>query len=215
MASGKSSSWWPSIQNPETAVKAMQFGAYTAALSAILTAGISGAAIYLRHPVLGMDAWALVDATLFAIVAWRVYRQSLPWSIAGLVIFSLERLLAFISNPHLIIGGVIATVIFLPYYVNAVRGGLYLRAARRPDLAPIPKAEVKSVSEVNTSINRPVEIPAAQPSLPTNDEYSEFLSYLKRPDRKFQKARDTVQDEFAAWLKDHRKRAALAGAVKG
>jgi len=214
MARGTFGSWWPSIENPENAVKAMQFGAYTAALGAILTAGISAAAIYLQHPVLGIDAWALVDASLFAIVAWRVYRLSLPWSIAGLVIFSLERLLSFLTNPHLGIGGVIAIVLFFPYYLNAVRGGLYLRAARKPAPPPIVKAEAPPVPEIDTSADRPVEAAASQSSLPTNDEYSEFLAYMKRPDRKFQKARDTVQDEFAAWLKDHRRRAALVAVVK-
>src|SRR5208337_742749 len=53
-------------------------------------------------------------------------------------------------------------------------------------------------------------------SLPecTHEEYNEFLNCLKRGERKFQTAGRTVHDEYAAWLKDYRKKLALAQAAK-
>jgi len=42
----------------------------------------------------------------------------------------------------------------------------------------------------------------------SNDEYTEFLNCMRRGERKFQTAGRTVQEEYAAWLKDHRNKLA-------
>ena len=44
----------------------------------------------------------------------------------------------------------------------------------------------------------------------SNDEYNEFLNCMKCGERKFQAAGRTVQEEYAAWLKDRRKRLATS-----
>ncbi|HET6169112.1 MAG TPA: hypothetical protein VFE01_02980, partial [Terracidiphilus sp.] len=114
MAFGMGREWWPSINNHEDAVKAMKYGAYTAALSAGITASASITGIYLDHPVLGMGPWALVDAVLLSIVAWRVYRLSLPWSIVGLLLFTFARLYGLAHYPHFAIRTVISAILFVP-----------------------------------------------------------------------------------------------------
>lgn len=88
MDSGK---WWPSIESQSNATDVMHFAAFTAGLSAFVTAGISLDAIYEGHAVMGISGWALVDAAVFAIVAWRIYRLSLPWAIVGLALFTVEK----------------------------------------------------------------------------------------------------------------------------
>ena len=101
------------------------------------------------------------------------------------------------------------------------RAGLFLRNAKTipspsagvTDPAPLPPVAEK-VRFVESTARRDKAQPEP-PSLPecTNDEYNEFLDCLKRGDRRFQKARYTLHDEYTAWLKDRRKRLALAQAA--
>jgi hypothetical protein len=127
MVTRKQSSYWPHIETAEKAVELMRNGSFAAAFTTIMTAGISIAAIYFGHPIMGLDGWGLVDAFLFSVVAWRIYRRSLPWAITGLVIFTGEKVYGVVSNPRSGTAGIFVAIILFFYYLNAVRGGLYLR----------------------------------------------------------------------------------------
>jgi hypothetical protein len=187
MGKGEIDSFWPSIENPERAVTVMHYGAGFAAFSALVTAGISIAAIYLDHPIVGIDGWALVDAGLYSIIAWRVYRLSLPWSIAGLIMFTFERLFGLMQ--HLNLGAIIFTIFFFPYYLNAVRGALYLRSARIPALAPVPIAEA------------------------TMDDHEAFREHMMQSHRPFRKPGISMNEEFNLWLADRQEKRASAAAM--
>jgi hypothetical protein len=140
MATRRLSSYWPPIETAEKAVDLMHNGSFAAVFSTILTAGISIAAMYLNHPIMGMDGLGLVDAFLFGVVAWRIYRLSLPWAIAGLLFFTGERLYGVVSNPRSGTAGIVVAFILFFYYLNAVRGGLYLR---REKSVLVPAASVE------------------------------------------------------------------------
>jgi hypothetical protein len=131
MASSKQSSYWPRIDSIEKAVEVMHHGSVAAAISAVLTAGFCVAAIYLQRPVLGLDGWGLIDAALFAVVSWRVYRLSLPWAVAGLLVFTAEKIYGFMSNPRVGVGSSVVGFIFFLYYLHAVRAGVFLRRANK------------------------------------------------------------------------------------
>ena len=119
--------YWPQIENSERAIAVMRNGAWAAAFVSFVTIAVSLSATYVHHPVMGMDGWGILDGVLFAIVFWRMYRLSLPWAIAGLVMFIAEKVLTVASNPASIGSGVILGLILLFYFINAVRAGLYLR----------------------------------------------------------------------------------------
>jgi len=180
----RSGSFWPTIDSPAKAVDVMHFGACMAGLGAWVTAAIGAAAIYLGHRVLGMSGWVLVDAALFAIIAWRVYRLSLPWSIAGLILFTLEKLLGFARHPNP--GYIYFSLLIFPYYVNAVRGALYLQVTRVPAVEP---AAPLAVGEA------------------TIEEHEAFRHYLAQQYRAFQKPHITLDGEFRLWLADRRSKA--------
>jgi hypothetical protein len=209
----KDSEWWPTVDSPERATRAMQYGSAAATFVAIIAAVIGGSVIYLGHPVLGMDEWILMEAALFALVAWRMYRLSLPWSIVGLVLFTAGRLNLILNHPHFLIGAVSGTIVFLPAYLNAVRGGLYLRRTRTHPLAYPPASVMKEAPEAETWTLRTADLQHTNTATSSMDEYEEFLNCMRRGERKFQKARFTVQEEYAAWLKDRRKKLAIARAA--
>ena len=132
---------WPPIYSSERAIVFMHSGAGMAAFSSVLTAAINITAICLKRPVLGMDGWGLIEAALFAVIAWRVYRLSTAWAVFGLALFTLEKLIGIIINPRLGATSV-AGIIFLFFYVHAVRGGLYLRKLKKAhSVPPLPAAD--------------------------------------------------------------------------
>ncbi|UWZ82692.1 hypothetical protein [Occallatibacter riparius] len=216
MANGLDDKWFPTISNPQNATQAMHNGAYAASLVAVVTGAINVAAILTQTPVLGAHGWGLIDATLFAVVAWRVYRLSLPWAIAGLVLYILERVSAILLHPHLTYRIVIILMV-LPYYWNAIRGGLYLRRTKTANSPLITPEELKASIqpfESNTLHSHSASVQESRMPQANEDEYSEFLECMRRGERKFQKAGYTLHQEYAAWLKDYRKKRALAEAAR-
>jgi predicted Zn finger-like uncharacterized protein len=139
LALQKENRFWPVVDSPEKAIKLMHGGAFAAALGCALTTAFSVAAIFLGHSVLGLDSWGLVDAALFAVIAWRIYRLSLPWAITGLVVFTVERLYTFVSDPRMGAGLIVAFFFFLAY-LHSIRAGLYLRNTKMTVTAPPPPA---------------------------------------------------------------------------
>jgi hypothetical protein len=110
----------------------MRAAIWAPTLTAVLTGGAAVASMIYKHPVLGMNGGALVDAGIASIVAWRIYRLSLPWAVAGLLIFLAENILTFFTDPEHTAAGIIG-VIMLLYYINTVRAGLYLKRNRNAE----------------------------------------------------------------------------------
>lgn len=224
--------WFLTIDRPENATRAMHYGSGAAVIFALVTAVINGAALYLGYPVMGAHGWGLIDAALLAVIAWRVWRLSLPWAIVGLVMFTLEVLYKFSHSTSILRSGIVGAFLWGPCFVNAVRGGLYLRKLKSISVA---RAEIANSGEADSKTQVPTDITEAaqvlrdeenrkfsqksharkkaepEPSrLPecTGEEYNEFLNCMRRGERKFQRAGYTLHDEYAAWLKDRRKRLA-------
>jgi hypothetical protein len=218
MANGLDDKWFPTITNQRNATQAMQLGATAAALRAALRLAVSLIAIYSGEPVLGRAGVGLFLAAFYFIAAWRVHRLSLPWAIAGLTVYTVDKLVGLLQTPRLGLL-VFASLLFLPYYWNAVRGGLFLRKVQRAQSAPPAQAaiaeaqEEKQVLEIVSSYRRSTDVHESRMPQSNEDEYSEFLECMRRGERKFQKAGYTLHQEYAAWLKDHRKKRALVQAA--
>ncbi len=200
----------PALNSPANAVTLMRYGAVAAGLNALLAAAIGIAAIGLAHPVMGMDAWILADAAVFAVITWRVYCQSLPWAILGLALFALEEIFKLASHPSIMgmVSTIAGAVLWGPCYVYAVRGGLYLREKKLVSegateaRAKAPRAKEVRAKEAPAKEARSSRGPAPAPKA-TQDDYDEFLVYLRQKGRRFQRAGRTVQEEFAVWRAHH------------
>lgn len=118
----------------EAAVQGMKYGAFVALASCLLTATVSIASIVTGHTVLGVSSLGLLDTILFGIVAWRILRHSLAWSIFGLLLFVFERYESLVSGERSSVITTYVAVMCLAGYVQAIRGGLYLR--KYPVLQP-------------------------------------------------------------------------------
>ena len=110
---------WPEIIDEDSARdaahKAGGWAAFVAGLTALLavismTSGVS---------VMGVNSWSLIDAALFAVVAWRTWCGSRAWAVAGLGIYCLGVLYRVATNPP---GIGILTIIIILALINGVRG---------------------------------------------------------------------------------------------
>jgi hypothetical protein len=62
---------------------------------------------------------ALVDAVLFAVIAWRIWKMSRAWALIGLLLFVVEKVYwVYVRGPK----GIVMSVIILLGFITSVRG---------------------------------------------------------------------------------------------
>lgn len=123
---------WPVITNEEEAKKAAKSGAFGAIFVAIVICIFSLIAIATGQPFAGVNGNSLVDAFLFGIIAWRIFRYSLPWAVFGLLLYLGEISWSLIHNgPQN--SRVVATVLIVLSLIAGVRGTAFLNKIRKLD----------------------------------------------------------------------------------
>jgi hypothetical protein len=110
---------WPEIIDEDSARSAAHTAGGWAAAVAGLTTLLAIISIFSSVSLLGINAYSLVDAALFGVVAWRVWCGSRGWAIAGLALYGLEVVYAVVTHPP---GVGILTIIVLLALINGVRG---------------------------------------------------------------------------------------------
>ncbi len=74
-------SWFPSVDTESGAKSAAHQGAGAAIFVASITALFAILAIFDIRIIAGFSPWALLDAGLFGLAAWRIYRMSRVWAV--------------------------------------------------------------------------------------------------------------------------------------
>ncbi len=95
-------------------------------LCILIAADIAAFGVYalIKHRAYeGYDAWVLVDAVLFAIIAWRLWNNSRIWAVIGLLLEGVE--IVDKLREHANTFGVITVLLFLGI-LNATRGTFVL-----------------------------------------------------------------------------------------
>ena len=113
-------SWyWKEVDNKDSAQDATRFAVGASYFIAGVTGLLAIFSIVYGKSILGINAWSLIDAGLFAIIGWRISRLSRAWAVVGLCLYVFE---AIISIGQRGLGVGVLTIIFIIAYVNAVRG---------------------------------------------------------------------------------------------
>src|SRR6267378_1206545 len=132
------STWWPSVSDLEGAKKAAHEGAGAAVFVAAVTTLFSVLAIFDIRILPGFSPLSLVDGGLFAIVAWRIYRMSRAWALAGLLGYVSERAYSIYAHGATATAGWVVGVVILLGFVNGVRGTFaYHRLSASRDRLPV------------------------------------------------------------------------------
>ncbi|MFQ5801544.1 MAG: hypothetical protein ACE5JQ_01445 [Candidatus Methylomirabilales bacterium] len=109
---------WPTITGLESAKGAARQGVWAALFVAVVTAAVA----ILSHagfPILDFNLEALVDAALFAIVAWGIHKMSRTAAVCGLGLYLIERIYMWSNHGP---KGFIWVIIISLMYINAIRG---------------------------------------------------------------------------------------------
>jgi hypothetical protein len=118
-ASAMSNKWyWEDVSDVSGAEKAMSGGMW----AALFVAGITSLVVALSFAgvkLFGIGASALLDAAIFAAIAFGIKRRSRFAAVAGLILYILERLYMMQRTGA---GGLVMGVIFTLLFINAVRG---------------------------------------------------------------------------------------------
>jgi len=112
---------YPNINDRASAIRASRQGVIAAVIVSAITAVLALLAGRSERvaTVPGIDAYALIDAVLFAIVAFGMWRHSRVAAVSGVVLFVGEKLYLWAAVGHR--PGGVAALLFLGF-VNGVRG---------------------------------------------------------------------------------------------
>lgn len=115
--------WWPEIRDEATARTAAKNAAGAAAFCAVITAVIA------YFGWLRVTREAMIDAVLFAVIGWGIYKMSRVAAVAGLVLYVFERIYAVIQpGAH---SNVFSMIIFTALFIGGVRGTFYFHKLRK------------------------------------------------------------------------------------
>ena len=127
---------WPQIASSKEAIDAAFQSALWAFLVASITAIIAVVAIFVDHPVIGLDGWALIDAGLFAIIGWRVSKLSLPWAVFGLLYLGISDAVKLSDGKS---PGIMGLIILFGF-VSGVRGTWFIWREKKKSIPTTPMA---------------------------------------------------------------------------
>jgi hypothetical protein len=97
-------------------------GSWAAVFVAIITSLVASVALLTQKSILGVGGSGLVDAAIFAAVAYGIHRNPRFAAVSGLVIYLLERIY-ILKAGGVGGGGAIFMVVFLTLaFVAAIRG---------------------------------------------------------------------------------------------
>jgi hypothetical protein len=151
---------WPEIIDEDSARSAAHMaGGWAAAVAGITTllAVIGMVSSFRMVPPTG-----LIDAALFAVVAWRVWNGSRAWAITGLALYSLEVVINIVTHPPGV--GVLTIIVYLAL-INGIRGTFGLHKFVQIN-TPQPVALVATAGSQMPTSGTPPPPPPTLPSSP-------------------------------------------------
>ena len=158
---------WPEIIDEDSARDAAHKAGGWAGVVAGLTTLFAVISMVGGFSLFGINAYSLIDAALFGVVAWRIWCGSRAWAVAGLSLYCLEVLYGVVTHPP---GVGILTIIIMLALINGVRGtfGLHkfveMRKQQEMNQAPVMAYAASQSYMPTTSVPPP---PPPSPPNPT------------------------------------------------
>jgi hypothetical protein len=114
-------SWsWLRITNKASARRAIKGGFWACVFIAVVDTAFATYSLSTRQKMAGYyDAWVFVDGALFAIIAWRLWKNSRTWAVIGVLLEGFEIV---DKLQHAVSTFSVVTVLLFLAIINAARG---------------------------------------------------------------------------------------------
>lgn len=121
---------WPNVNTPAGAARATQQAFCAAAICAVFTSVVSLLGVIGVQSVqeMGLGYGTLLDATIFAMIAFGIWKQSSFAAWSGLLFYCFERVGDWILFDT---KGLVISLVFLFSFVAGVRGTVALRRMKQ------------------------------------------------------------------------------------
>ena len=110
---------WPNVTDKGKARNAVRTGFYACMFIAAMDFLVAISSLMSHQKVEGYDGWTMVDGVIFAVIGWRLLKNSRTWAAIGVGLMFLE---IYDKLEHATNTFGIITVILLLALVNAARG---------------------------------------------------------------------------------------------
>jgi hypothetical protein len=131
-ANKKATNWfWPAVDTIGAAQDAAKLGAYTAAIVAGITALF---AILSLFGVEITSIWALVDAGLFALIAFGIYKMSRVAAVAGLLLYLWGQLSQLLDSGRT---NWFLVFLFTLMFIGGIRGTFAYHKLKKQQPEPV------------------------------------------------------------------------------
>jgi hypothetical protein len=154
---------WPEIIDEDSARDAAHMAGGWAAVVAGLTAILAIVSMVGGVSIMGIRSLSLIDAALFAIVAWQTWRGSRAFAVAGLSLYSVGVLYNIVTHPP---GVGVLTIIIMLALINGVRGtfGLHkFEEMKKQEMMMQPPPMAYQAAMPTTSVPPPPPLTPDQP----------------------------------------------------
>jgi hypothetical protein len=91
--------YWPTIEDKSSAEHATKAAVGVSGFIAAITALLAVLSIIYHKPIFGLDGLGLIDAAIFALIAWRISKVSRTWAVVGLLMYLVEVGFKLLTNP--------------------------------------------------------------------------------------------------------------------
>ncbi len=111
---------FPQVTDLESAADAAKQGVWAAGFVTAVTTTIALISLTTGTSVMGIDGFALLDGSAFALVAWGIHRKSRAASVSGLLLYLIEVLASMAAGNGL--RGGVTIIFFVIAFGNSIRG---------------------------------------------------------------------------------------------
>jgi hypothetical protein len=122
--------YWPTVEDESSAEQATKAAVGVSWFIAGLTGLLAVLSIFYHKPIFGIDGLGLIDAAIFALIAWRISKLSRTWAVVGLLMYLLEVGYKLATNPGGAMG--VLTIIFILIYSTGFVGRSPITGSGRP-----------------------------------------------------------------------------------
>jgi len=132
--------FWPDIDDAASAKAASRLGFWAAVWMCVWTAAVVtyGLTRDAANPS-PIGAYAYLDALVFAVLAWGIWRLWLAAAIIALALFLLEQVFAYFRTGSMV--GLIMPVVLTLFFISGVRGTFaYRKLSKTSESEPMADA---------------------------------------------------------------------------